>query len=343
MSQRRKVLIVDDSEVDREILKNILSRDFDVIEADNGYLGLEIILKRNSQIDAILLDIFMPVISGFDILKIINNNKIANVPTILITAEATMENVKKASQYNVVDFIRKPFNSEFILNRLKEIFSASDNEELNSGYEHINFEINNYIIKLKGIYKTYLQNKNIDDESDVRLSELMKILLKKYANAEKISELDDVRIEYISRAAYFHDIGKMAIPDEYFSKNLEKSDNSVYESHTTCGAAIVGLNTSPACQYFVQVCGDICMHHHERFDGKGFPHGIKGNDISIYAQFCRIIIDFDNMFIKNRDKTPKEFDFIINDLRSDSGIYGPELINFFTSCKVSIITYYRKK
>ena len=135
----------------------------------------------------------------------------------------------------------------------------------------------------------------------------------------------------------------MAIPDECFSKNLEKSDNSIYESHTTCGAAIVGLNTLPACQYFVQVCGDICMHHHERFDGKGFPHGIKGKDISIYVQLCRIIIDFDNMFIKNGDKTPKEFDFIINDLRADSGIYGPELINFFTSCKASIITYYRKK
>ncbi len=342
MDNRRRILIVDDSDIDREILKNMLCGEFEVIEADNGYSGLEIILKRSSKIDAILLDIFMPVISGFDILKIISNNKIANIPLILITAEATKENVKRAAQYNVVDFISKPFDPKFILKRLREIFSEYESDEHRSDLEHISFAINNYIEKLMEIYKTYLKNKDINDERDVRVSELMSILLKKYMEINKDSKLDDLRIDCISRAAYFHDIGKMVIPDEFF-KRPEQVNNSVYESHTTCGAAIVGLNTLPDCQYFVQICSDICMQHHERFDGKGFPRGLKGDDISFYAQLCRLMIDFDDMLIKKHTENKESFDFIIGDLIIDSGIYSPELINLLKSCKVGIITYYRKK
>lgn len=342
MDNRRRILIVDDSDIDREILKNMLCGEFDIIEADNGYSGLEIILKRSSKIDAILLDIFMPVISGFDILKIISNNKIANIPLILITAEATKENVKRAAQYNVVDFISKPFDPKFILKRLREIFSEYENDEHRSDLEHISFAINNYIEKLMEIYKTYLKNKDINDERDVRVSELMRILLKKYMEINKDSKLDDLRIDCISRAAYFHDIGKMVIPDEFF-KRAEQVNNSVYESHTTCGASIVGLNTLPDCQYFVQICSDICMQHHERFDGKGFPRGLKGDEISFYAQLCRLMIDFDNMLINKHTEIKESFDFIISDLIIDSGIYSPELINLLKSCKVWIITYYRKK
>ena len=115
----KRILIVDDSEIDRTVLKNILQEEFEIIEADSGYSGLDIILKEKDSLDALLLDVSMPVLDGFGVLGILKEKTISVPPVFLITAEATRDNVQRAIQYNVSEFIRKPFDREDILKRIK--------------------------------------------------------------------------------------------------------------------------------------------------------------------------------------------------------------------------------
>ncbi len=114
----KKVLIVDDSETDREILKSIVGTKYAVIEAANGYIALEILLKSAIQVDLILLDVSMPVLDGFDVLRIMREKKLDDIPVFLITAEATKDNVEKAAPFRISEFIAKPFDRREIMRRL---------------------------------------------------------------------------------------------------------------------------------------------------------------------------------------------------------------------------------
>ena len=120
MIDSKRLLIVDDSEIDRKILRNILSKYFEITEVENGYAALEIFTKRTSLFDAVLLDISMPVLDGFNVLDIMSENNI-NIPILLVTAEATASNVQHAAKYSVAGFISKPFEPKLILEKLSTI------------------------------------------------------------------------------------------------------------------------------------------------------------------------------------------------------------------------------
>lgn len=345
----RRLLIIDDSEIDREVLKNILCNDFDIIEADNGYSGLETILEGSPHIDGVLLDISMPVLDGFNVLRLMNENNRQNFPVILITAEATKENVHKAIQYNVSEFISKPFDPNVILSRLRAIFDIQPGDENESPIpgralsENEISETNVYISKLESIYKGYLKNTDKSDEHYIRTADIMQILLYEYAAVSKSTELNNTNIPIIGKAAYFHDIGHMAVPEKLLSEDLsDETDRRTYESHTNIGADIIWLNHSPSCRFFVKVCGDMCRHHHERFDGKGFPHGIKGDDNSVYTQICSAAVKFDRIFAKRPALNETQFDFVISEMTVDNGEFSPKIIALLKSCRSSLISYYKK-
>lgn len=138
---------MDDSEIDREILKNILGDEFQIIEAYNGYDGLEIILKREEHLDGILLDVSMPVLDGFSVLRVMRENNIKYIPVFLITAEATKDNVVRAAEYNVSEFIVKPFERDKVLKRIYYKLGIVSNQEL---AEKDIEEINTYIYITNG-------------------------------------------------------------------------------------------------------------------------------------------------------------------------------------------------
>lgn len=347
---RKRLLIIDDSEIDRKILINILGSDFNITEADNGYSGLEILLDKTPHIDAVLLDISMPVLDGFDILELMANNNLNNIPVILITAEATESNVHKAIEYNVCEFILKPFEPDIILTRLRALLDVelnlegeNDSEDLVLSENEIT-ESNNYISKLENIYKAYLKNNNKNDEQYMRVEGIMEIILSEYAHEAKKTELNNSAISLISKAAYFYDIGQMAVPANLLDTEItDETDQKTYESHTIVGADIIWLNHSTSCRYFVRICGDICMHHHERFDGKGFPHMIKGDDNMFYTQMCSASIKFDKIFSKRRptlDDT--QFDFVLSEMSIDNGEFSQEILSLFKKCQLPLLAYYRR-
>lgn len=335
--ETKKILIVDDSEIDRSVLSSILSDDFEVEEIENGYSALEYMQKKGDLIDAILLDVSMPVIDGFSVLRLMRENNIDNIQVFMITSESTKDNVEKAMQYNVADFIKKPFDRETVLKRLKAQLGVVTSQKItDSQYE----ATNKYIEKLEKTYKTYISNWGKESGHYERMSDLMNILLSRYCASTKNNMLTKREIEFISKAAFFCDIGFMMLPRKYGVMWQDEWDDELYKEHAGLGEDIVGLNTSKECEYFVHLCGQMCAHHHERYDGKGFPDGIYGNNNSIYIQMCRLADSFDEWYLKYRRHNDRWFDLVISSLSKDRGMVSPEVFSLLIDSRLSIISYY---
>lgn len=336
----KKILIVDDSEIDRSVLSSILSDDFEVEEIDNGYSALEYMQKKGDTVDAILLDVSMPVIDGFSLLRLMRENKIENIQVFMITSESTKDNVEKAIQYNVADFIKKPFDRETVINRLKSQLGVVKSKKItDSQYE----ATNQYIEKLENTYRTYISNWGKSSGHYERMSDLMNILLNRYSANTKNNVLTKREIEFISKAAFFCDIGFMMLPRKYGVMWQDEWDEELYREHARLGEDIVGLNTSKECEYFVNLCSQMCAHHHERYDGKGFPDGICGSNNSVYIQMCRLVDSFDEWYLKYRGRNDRWFDLVITSLSKDRGMVSPEIFSLIVDSKLNIISYYEAR
>lgn len=332
----KKILIVDDSEIDREVLKSILENEFELLEADNGYSALDIILEQKEHVDAVLLDVSMPFLDGLSVLRILRENNLDDVAVFMITAEATKDNIEKASQYRIAEFIKKPFDREDILNRVRSKLGVIPKMNLTKADIE---ETRMYMAALERIYDRYLFLAGKNKGRDERRAHFMKILLEKYSAKEKEAEMDKFQIEMLSKAAYLCNIGDMLLPD---IPEEEKADSYIYQQHTSLGADIIQLNSSKHCRRFVQLCADICLHHHERYDGKGYPQGIYGNNISIYARMCGVLERFDDLFYNYSRHNELQFDYVINQLRSDTGFAGEEVLSLLVASGHDIINYYSK-
>lgn len=339
---RKAVLVVDDSEIDREILKSILSDDFEILEAVNGKAALHLILEEINYLDVILLDVSMPLMDGFSVLQFMKDNKIGNIPVFLVTAEATRDNVEKAAWYNVSEFIGKPFKREEILKRLKSKLGIDDTLKL--GEDELR-DTHKYISSLRMIYDAYLLNFGKDKDHYRRVADLMKILLTRQAADSRSRSLDADRIDLISQAAYFCDIGNMFIPPKTHNEKdvkLEEREEELYHKHTILGAELVALNSYGHCQYFVKVCTDMCIHHHERFDGGGFPHRLMGEHISLYAQLCGLLDRFDRQFYQYHKYNDLQIDFCIRTLLQDVHAVSDEAFALLKVTKENIAAYYKE-
>ncbi|MBP3366953.1 MAG: response regulator [Treponema sp.] len=332
MNQSNTILIVDDDDVDREILKEILSDYFTVIETGNGKDALKLIREHSESLKAIMLDIVMPNFDGFSVLSAIRDSNFVSIPVFLITSEATRDNVSKAMQFNVAGIIRKPFDRETILHHLY-LSVGGIPYRLN---ESEVTETKKYIKQLELSYNTYLDNFGKDSGHWLRVVELMKILLRHYAEAEKSSGLDENSVEVIARAAYFCDIGEIVC-----QKVLHKDGSMSNTDHAFHGANIVRFNYSLKCSFFVSVCAEMCLQHHERFDGTGFPNRLAGSDISVYSQMVKICEDFDENLFRYGQKNIARFDFIAQKLADDEGAYDKNLLWLLNDCKQDISEYYK--
>lgn len=342
IQERKRLLIVDDMEIDRIILKSILSTEFEILEANGGNMAFEYITTRRDQLDVILLDISMPHIDGFDVLRFMKEKGL-DIPVFLVTAEPTRENVEKALQYNVAEFIGKPFDKEDILRRLRSRLGVIPNYDRQKSDLA---ETLKYISDLEAVYKNYLNNFEKNDEHYRVMMDLMKILLNNYRRANRGTSLDEDNIELISRAAYFCDIGQMMIPDKRIQLSMARQTQiqDMQRSHTMLGSTLIRLNRAKSCGYFVEVCSSMCLHHHERFDGTGYPNGIVGKNNSIYNQMCRLVDEFEQMRSKFYGDKSKPVKFVIKRLTSDnSGIVSPEILSLLEDCEEQIFSYFMKR
>jgi len=343
MEDIKRILIVDDSEIDREVLRNILHKEFEVVEADNGYSALDTILKRGEKFDAVLLDVSMPYCDGISVLRVLRENNLQDVQIFMITVEATKENIKKASQYNIADFIRKPFDENEVLKRLRTKLGVEEKVRLTKADID---ETRKYISDLEYLYERYLSLTGQDKIKDVRRAYFMKMMLEKASERkmeiEEIDKLDDFQIEMISKAAYLCNIGNVLLQNKPtdLSPKGENEEKHYYQQHTVMGAHLLRLNYSKNSRRFVDICAEICLNHHERFDGKGFPHGISGDNISVYAQICGLLERFEELFFGYGKHNAMQFDYVMKLLKKDSGLVADNVFSLLMECKAEILKYY---
>jgi len=341
MEELKRVLIVDDSEIDRTVLRSMLDGEFEVVEADNGYSALDIILKKGENFDAVLLDVSMPLCDGISVLRVLRENNIHDVQIFMITVEATKKNIQRASQYNIAEFIKKPFDRDEVLRRLKAKLGVKEKDRLTKADI---YEIRKYITDLEFIYNRYLSLSGKDKNKDVRRAYFMKVLLEKASEKRMGIETDSFHIEMICKAAYLCNIGNMLIQNipTDIDPNNENKENDSYQQHTVMGSYLLRLNYSKHCKEFVDLCAEICLHHHERFDGKGFPHGTRGKNNSVYAQICGLLETFEELFLSYNKHNAMQFDYVINDLKKDNGFVANNVFSLLIESKAEIIKYYNE-
>ncbi len=340
MGNLKRILIVDDSEIDRAILRNMLSEEFQVVEADNGYTAFDVIMKMGEKyFDAVLLDISMPLFDGISVLRVLRENNLQDIPVFMVTAEATKENIEKASRYNITEFIKKPFDREDVIKRVRDKLGLT--KKVGFTKEEID-ETRKYISDLEYIYNHYLSLFGRDKGVDARRSYCMKVLLEKARTLKMEAPTEPFMVELLCKAAYLCNIGQMFLPN--ISSAIKPVDGDkdfeTYQQHTILGADLVRLNYSQDCRQFVELCAEICLHHHERFDGKGFPHGIGGHDISVYAQMCGLLERLEELFFYYGKHSAARFDRVINQLKDDFGFSSNNVLFLLIESKDEIIRYY---
>lgn len=340
--ERKRLLIVDDTEIDRIMLRSFLNVEFEIVEADSGNAAFQYITTKGDQLDAILLDISMPHIDGFDVLKFMADKNMGSIPVFLITAEPTRDNVERAMQYKIAEFIIKPFNREDVMRRLRSRLGVVPDYDLRN--EELKATLA-YISDLKVLYQRYLSNFGRTDESCENVSALVRIMLQNLIKTIRDFRLNDNAVNLISQAAYFCDIGEMLVPDKRLvtlsSYSVQLQD--VHQDHTVLGASLIRLNRSPQCEYFVEICSSMCLHHHERFDGGGYPNGLEGKNNSTFNQLCRIADEFEHTRSKLYGDKGKPVKTVIKRIVNDSGMVSPLIYSLMEDCELQIVDYFLKK
>lgn len=343
MAQEKKcLLIVDDTKIDRMVLKSILGQEFEVFEAASGNEAFENIMTKRDRLDAILLDLSMPNIDGFDVLKFMKDKEINDILVFIVSAEPTRDNVEKALMYHVDDFIGKPFDKEDVLWRLRSRLGITPNFDVS---KEDMAETMKYISDLEAFYNIYLSNYGKNDKRYRSMTDLMRILLNSYSRMSNSIRLSEDKLELISRAAYFCDIGEMLVPDKQLMIMQGHMDTKGMENaHTMNGFNLIRLNRSPGCRYFVEICSSMCLRHHERFDGTGYPHGIVGKNNSIFNQLCRLVDELTQKRGMFYGSNAKPIKYIIERLtRDDDGMVSKVVRQLLEDCEPYFVGYFMKK
>ncbi|MCL1815967.1 MAG: response regulator [Treponema sp.] len=296
-SKAPSVLVVDDVEMNRMILEEILKDDYSILTAENGKQALEI-LKTQAHPKIILLDVLMPEMSGREMFEImIADNALKRIPVIFITAEEDSESELLAA--GAVDFIGKPFKPEIVKLRVKnqiELKNYSDSLEIMVA-EKTAEATKTLDSALQGLANV-IEHRDLESGEHVKRTQLFVWALTGYlirtgsAYAEALKKLQP---DIIMKAMALHDVGKIAIPDKILLKpgKLDPDEYEIMKTHTTRGKEIIGELGDVNSSLYLKHCEDICYGHHERWDGKGYPQGLSGENIPLPARLAALADVYD--------------------------------------------------
>lgn len=344
------ILIVDDDAINRRILKKIFSDSYSIREAENGYMGLTEILNNRKLFCAVLLDVVMPEMDGIEVLRHLTRIGIIDkVPIFLITGERQEHIVKEAYELGVMDVIVKPVIPYQVRRRVEsivELFETrkrlnhvvkSQETELLGQAEKI-IQLNRGMIEALA---TAIEFRNEESGGHVnRISEITKFMLE---NTEFGKGLDEKEIDNITQASIMHDVGKIAIPDAILTKpgKLTEEEYEKMKTHTTEGVAL--LESIPVLrgnEIYDYAC-DIARHHHERWDGRGYPDGLQGDEISPWAQVVSLADVYDALSCKRVYKAAFTRKKVLEMIwTGQCGVFNPRLLDSFFSVEEKISQMY---
>lgn len=298
MVQKKTILIVDDAELNRCVLADILQEDYHIVEASNGKEAIEILKKNDASISLILLDLLMPEMTGFDVLAIMQKNHWhETIPVVIISSENSAEYIEKSYEFGVVDYISRPFDPIIVTQRVKNtIILYSKQKELESLVKEqvIEKESNNAL--MINILSTIVEFRNGESGLHViRIRIITEILMEALRKRYQEYDMAESHIALISNAAALHDIGKIEIPEEILNKpgKLTKEEFEIMKTHSALGAGMLDNLRFGNDEELVKYARQICRWHHERWDGNGYPDHLKEDEIPIAAQIVSLADVYD--------------------------------------------------
>ena len=334
IQQKQKILIVDDSEMNRNLLMVILEDEYEIIQAKDGVQAVDYLQKHAEELSLILLDLVMPQMDGFEVLVYMNKEHwIENVPVVIISAEDAPAYIKRGYDLGVTDFIGKPFDANMVRRRVTNAILISAKQKRmtsivsNQIYEKeksskLMISILSHIVEFRngesGLHVLHIQ---------VITEMILRHLVQKENNPYYISQ---EQISLISTASALHDIGKITIPDEILNKpgRLTAEEFNVMKGHSMAGANMLEqLPFEQREEPLVKTAYEICRWHHERYDGGGYPDGLKGEEIPISAQAVSLADVYDALTSKRCYKAAYSHEKAIEMiLAGQCGTFNPMLL-----------------
>lgn len=340
-----QLLVVDDSEMNREILKEILGKEYQILEACDGEEALKMLEQYETEISLVLLDIIMPKMDGFEVLAYMNRDKwIEDIPVIMISSEGSESYIRRAYELGASDYISRPFDAKVVYQRVINMIKlyAKQRRLIHLVTDQIyEKEKNNRM--MTGILSQIVEFRNGESGLHVlHINILTQLLLEKLTRKSENYDLSWSQQHMIATASALHDIGKIGIDEKILNKpgKLTKEEFEAMKQHTIIGARMLDRLEMYHDEEMMKYAYEICRWHHERYDGKGYPDGLKGEEIPISAQVVSLADVYDALVsdrvYKKAYSHEKAMEMILN---GECGMFNPLLLE----CLVEIQDKVRKE
>ena len=331
MDKRQKILIVDDAEFNREILKEFLGEAYSYLEAENGIQAIRI-LEENPEIDLMLLDVNMPQMNGFEVLEWMNQlHWIDETPVIMISSEGSVDAMRKAYEMGITDYITRPFDSVIVKKRVQNTLELYANQKrlISVVVDQVYEKEENSSIMIRILSNVLGFRNSESSEHILHIRTATEMMLRKLVKTTDVYHLTETDIAMITTASSLHDIGKIGIPEGILNKpgRLTDEEFKIMKTHSEMGASLIRDMNFSESKPLVHTAWEICRWHHERWDGKGYPDGLKGEEIPISAQVVSIVDVYDALTSERCYKKAFDHDTAVKMiLEGQCGQFNPILL-----------------
>ena len=330
--ERAKILIVDDDAMNRAVLTDLLCDVYEIIEAKDGDEAIRILEKQAKEITLVLLDMVMPGRDGIEVLEVMNQKGwIKGTPVVMISAETSSTQVSKAFSLGVTDFIYRPFDQMVVQHRVRNTIGLYVKQmQLSELVTNKIYERTRNSDMLISILSHIVEFRNGESGLHVlHINKITEILLHALLNRTRKYDIKEEDISTIATASSMHDIGKISIPSEILNKpgRLTPDEFEIMKQHSMNGARMLDGMQFFKNEPLMKFAYEICRWHHERWDGRGYPDGLKGDDIPITAQVVSIADVYDALTsercYKKAFSHEKALEMIHN---NECGVFNPLLL-----------------
>ena len=331
---KQQILIVDDSEMNREILTEMLQDDFRILEAENGEEALKMLKQYDTGISLMLLDIVMPVMNGFEVLAAMaREHWMDDIPVIMISSEGSEDYIRRAYEMGIADYIRRPFDAKIVYQRVfNTIKLYAKQRRLISLVADQIYEKEKNNRMMVGILSQIVEFRNGESGPHVlHIQTLTRLLLERLVQKTGQYGLSWSEQYMISMASALHDIGKIGIDEKILNKpgKLTKEEFDIMKTHTLIGATMLENLKMYQGEILLEVAYQICRWHHERYDGKGYPDGLVGEEIPISAQVVSLADAYDALISDRVYKKAYSHEQAVKMiLNGECGAFNPVLLEF---------------
>lgn len=339
LPMKKRVLIVDDSSLNREILSGILKNEFEIIEAESGEEATAKIERYGADISAVLLDLIMPGMSGFGVLDYMNERGLmSDIPVITITGDESNDSMRLAYEKGVSDYITRPFDAKIVYRRVSNTINVYSKQKqlLSEIKREMRVKDKNRMMTVE-ILSQIVEHPEEDGGGThaEHMTEFTKLILERYVTKKEAYGVKNDEIYAISTAAALHDIGKVRIDRKIVDKKgkLTPEEFEIMKTHTLLGEKML-LNIKVfEKEPLIKYAREICRYHHERFDGKGYPDGLKGNEIPISAQVVSVCDVYDALISKRSYKPAYSHEKAMEMIKNgECGAFNPLILECLEEC-----------